>query len=229
MQRKCNNKEKTNKFLFFFGRQIYTLILYNSVTYVINAIMQRLAIFASGSGTNAENIIASFRNEPELNIACICSNRADAFVIERAKNHGIPYLVFNRDDFYHQRKVIDYLEERKIDWIILAGFLWLVPHNLIDRFPRRIINIHPALLPKHGGKGMYGHHVHEAVINAGESHSGITIHTIDHEYDKGEILFQAQCPVLPDDTTDTLAARVHELEYKYYPQVIKSQVLGSRC
>jgi phosphoribosylglycinamide formyltransferase-1 len=187
--------------------------------------MQQLAIFASGSGTNAENIIVSFLNEPQIRVTCICTNRPDAYVIERAKKYEIPYLVFNRDDLYHRTTVIDYLEEKGIGWIILAGFLWLVPHSLIDRYPGRILNIHPALLPKFGGKGMYGHHVHQAVIDAGETHSGITIHTVDHEYDRGSTIFQAQCPVIPGDTADSLASRIHELEYKYYPRVIKEEVL----
>jgi phosphoribosylglycinamide formyltransferase-1 len=189
--------------------------------------MQQLAIFASGSGTNAENIIVNFQNEPLIRISCICTNRADAYVIERAKRFDIPHLVFDRDDFYHRTTVTDYLQDKGTDWIILAGFLWLVPHSLIDRYPGRIINIHPALLPKYGGKGMYGHHVHQAVIDAGETHSGITIHYIDHEYDRGNIIFQAKCPVKPGDTAESLAARIHDLEYEHFPRVIKEEVLRS--
>jgi phosphoribosylglycinamide formyltransferase-1 len=188
--------------------------------------MKHLALFASGSGTNAENIIQQFRNEPQLNVSCVCTNRPDAYVIERAKRHGIPVLVFNRDDFYHRTTVLDYLEDRKIDWIILSGFLWLVPNSLIDKYRGRIINIHPALLPKFGGKGMYGHHVHQVVIDSGETHSGITIHYIDHEYDRGDIIFQARCPVDPGDTPESLASKVHHLEYEHFPRVIKEQVLG---
>lgn len=186
--------------------------------------MPNLALFASGSGTNAENIIQYFQNEPQIMVSCICSNRSDAFVLERARRHNIPFMVFNRDDLYHRETVIEYLNDRKIDWIILAGFLWLVPAKLMDRFPGRIINIHPALLPKYGGKGMYGHHVHQAVINAGESHSGITIHYVDHEYDRGDTIFQAKCPVLAGDTAESLASRVHELEYEHYPRVIRQVV-----
>jgi len=187
--------------------------------------MHNLAIFASGSGTNAENIIRFFQNEPRLNVSCICSNRADAYVIERAKRHHIPFLVFGRDDFYHLHTVTEFLKGNNIDWIILAGFLWLIPGNLIDLYPRRIINIHPALLPKFGGKGMYGHHVHQAVIDAKEKFSGITIHFVDHEYDRGDIIFQTKCPVEPGDTPELLAARVHTLEYEYFPKVIKEVIV----
>ena len=134
--------------------------------------MHRLAIFASGSGTNAENIIRYFRNTPQIEVSCICTNRADAYVIERAKQYDIPVLVFSRQDFYETNIVLDYLEEKKIDWIILAGFLWLIPANLIERFDSHIINIHPALLPKYGGKGMYGAGVHKAVIENREKKIG---------------------------------------------------------
>jgi phosphoribosylglycinamide formyltransferase-1 len=186
-----------------------------------------LALFASGSGTNAENIITCFRNEPQISVSCICTNRPDAFVIERAKKNNVPFLVFNRDDLYHRDTVLEYLKQREIDWIVLAGFLWLVPANLMQHYPRRIINIHPALLPNYGGKGMYGHHVHEAVIAAKEKFSGITIHFVDPEYDRGDTIFQAKCPVEPGDTADSLASRVHALEYEYFPKVIKDTVLNS--
>jgi phosphoribosylglycinamide formyltransferase-1 len=186
-----------------------------------------LALFASGSGSNAENIITSFRNEPQIRVSCICTNRPDAFVIERAKKHNVPFLVFNRDDLYHRDTVLEYLKQREIDWIILAGFLWLVPANLMQHYQHRIINIHPALLPNYGGKGMYGHHVHEAVIAAKEKFSGITIHYVDAEYDRGDTIFQAKCPVEPGDTADSLASRVHALEYEYFPRVIKETILKS--
>jgi len=191
--------------------------------------MTRLAIFASGSGTNAENIIRYFQNKPWINISCICTNRADAFVIERVRKYEIPVLVFSREDFYQSGKVLNYLNQKGTDWIILAGFLWLIPGNLIETYPSKIINIHPALLPKFGGKGMYGAAVHEAVINNRETHSGITIHYVNPEYDKGSIIFQATCPVLPDDTPDSLAVRVHELEYLHYPRIIEQEVMkGTR-
>lgn len=188
--------------------------------------MHRLAIFASGSGTNAENIIRYFRNESQITVSCVCTNRSDAYVIRRAGQHGIEVLIFSRDDFYRSSKVIDYLEQKQIDWIILAGFLWLVPEALIQKYPNRILNIHPALLPKYGGKGMYGSSVHKAVIENHENQSGITIHLIDREYDKGRILFQTTCPVHPGESPDQLAEKVHQLEYEYYPKIIEKAVLG---
>jgi len=190
--------------------------------------METLGVFASGSGSNAENIIKYFQNKPGIRVSCICTNNPDAFVIQRAKSLHIPLLVFSREDFYHTEKVVNYLNENKITWIVLAGFLWLVPGYLIDRFPNRIINIHPALLPKYGGKGMYGQHVHKAVIDNGETFSGITIHYVNHEYDRGSIIFQAQCLVEADDTPDSLAERVHRLEYEHFPVVIEREVLGRR-
>jgi len=190
--------------------------------------METLGVFASGSGSNAENIIKYFQNKPGIRVSCICTNNPDAFVIQRAKSLHIPLLVFSREDFYHTEKVVNYLNENKITWIVLAGFLWLVPGYLIDRFPNRIINIHPALLPKYGGKGMYGQHVHKAVIDNGETFSGITIHYVNHEYDRGSIIFQAQCLVEADDTPDSLAERVHRLEYEHFPVVIEREVLAKR-
>jgi phosphoribosylglycinamide formyltransferase 1 len=187
--------------------------------------MYHLAIFASGSGTNAENIITYFQNKPQISVSCICTNRPDAFVIERAKKFDLPVLVFNRDEFYNSGKILDYMLNHNIDWIILAGFLWLFPTHLIERFPDRIINIHPALLPKFGGKGMYGNHVHQAVIDQRETVSGITIHIVNREYDRGRTIFQATCPVNQDDTAETLAARVHKLEYEHFPRIIEREIL----
>jgi len=186
--------------------------------------MHRLAIFASGSGTNAENIIKYFRNEPQIEVSCICTNRADAFVIERARPYNIPVLIFTREAFYHTENVLIYLKDNKIDWIILAGFLWLIPSYLIDNFPERIINLHPALLPKYGGKGMYGNHVHQAVIDHKEAVSGITIHLVNHEYDRGSIIYQATCPVDPSDTAESLATKIHKLEYEYFPKIIEEEI-----
>ena len=187
--------------------------------------MTRLAIFASGSGTNAENIIRYFQNKPWISITCVCTNRPDAYVIERVKKYKIPVLVFSREGFYQTQEVLDYLKQKGTNWIILAGFLWLIPGNLIECYPEKIINIHPALLPKFGGKGMYGPRVHEAVINSRETHSGITIHYVNPEYDEGSIIFQATCPVNPDETPESLADRVHELEYLHYPRIIEQEVL----
>jgi phosphoribosylglycinamide formyltransferase 1 len=187
--------------------------------------MQRIAIFASGSGTNAENIAKYFQTKPQISVSCICTNRSDALVIERARRLNIPVLVFNRHDFYESDTVINYLIDNNIDWIILAGFLWLIPPGLINRFASKIINIHPALLPKYGGKGMYGDRVHQAVIDNHDAVSGITIHQVNEKYDEGSILFQATCPVEPTDTAETLAARVHKLEYEHFPRIIEEVVL----
>jgi phosphoribosylglycinamide formyltransferase-1 len=191
--------------------------------------MYRLAIFASGSGTNAQNIINYFLNEPQIKISCICTNRADAYVVERARTHNIPVLVFSKDEFYNTENILTYLNNNKINWIILAGFLWLVPSYLIHAFPDHIINIHPALLPKYGGKGMYGNHVHQAVIDHKDTVSGITIHRVDSEYDRGSIIFQATCTVEASDTAESLAAKIHDLEYEHFPKIIEQEVMkGTR-
>jgi phosphoribosylglycinamide formyltransferase-1 len=186
--------------------------------------MIKLAIFASGSGTNAENIISYFKNHAQICVNLILSNRSDAFVIERAKNHNIDYIVFNRDDFYKSEIVLNILNNRTIHYIILAGFLWLIPDILIQKFPNRIINIHPALLPKYGGKGMYGIKVHEAVIQNGEKKSGISIHFVNEKYDEGEIIFQASCDIEEKETPESLADKIHKLEYEHFPKIIEEVV-----
>lgn len=186
--------------------------------------MTRIAVFASGSGSNAENIIRHFSDHPRIRVTCVCTNRADAYVIERSKRLEVPVYVFNKQMFTETGEVLGYLREQRIDWIVLAGFLWLVPASLIEAYPDRIINIHPALLPAYGGKGMYGDHVHRAVIANGEQESGITIHLVNREYDRGATIFQARCAVNADDTPELLAARIHELEYRYFPEVIEKEV-----
>lgn len=183
--------------------------------------MNNIAVFASGSGTNAENIIRFFRPDKNINVKLIVSNKPEAKVLERAEKHDIEHFVFSRDQFYNSGEVLQQMLEHDIDFIVLAGFLWLVPENLIQHFPDRIINIHPALLPKYGGKGMYGSKVHEAVIANGESESGITIHYVNERYDEGNIIFQATCPVEEGDTAENLAEKVHQLEYAHFPRVIK--------
>jgi phosphoribosylglycinamide formyltransferase-1 len=185
----------------------------------------KIAIFASGSGSNAENIAACFSGRNDINVSYILSNKPDAFVLERAKKLGIPTLLFNRQEFYETDHILQFLKRESISWIILAGFLWLVPEYLVDAYPGRIINIHPALLPKYGGKGMYGEKVHRTVIESGDKESGITIHYVNKEYDKGDIVFQARCKVDASDTPETLAARVHKLEYDHFPKVIEKLVL----
>lgn len=187
--------------------------------------MRNLVIFASGSGSNAENIIRYFAQKPEFCVKKIYCNVPGAYVLERAKKYNIPSVVFNREEFRNPEKILRQLQEEETDCIILAGFLWLIPACITAAFPDRIINIHPALLPAYGGKGMYGHHVHEAVIAAGEKESGITIHYVNDHYDEGTTIFQARCPVLPTDTPDTLAARIHELEYQHFPEVIEETLL----
>lgn len=186
--------------------------------------MRKIAIFASGSGSNAENIARYFMGSELLNIECIYSNKANAFVLERARNFNIPTFVFNRTDFYQSEIVLDDLKNRDVEIIVLAGFLWLVPDYLTKNFT--IINIHPALLPKYGGKGMYGDNVHKAVVDNGEKKSGITIHYVNEKYDDGQIIFQAECEVLPGDTPADVAQKVHELEYRHFPEVIEKLVLS---
>lgn len=189
--------------------------------------MKNIAIFASGSGTNAECIANYFKDKPEINVCLILTNKAGAGVLKRAEKFDIPTVVFNRSSFYSTDEILNSLEESKIDLIVLAGFMWLVPDNLIEKYNNRIINIHPALLPKYGGKGMYGHHVHEAIIDNNEKKSGITIHYVNEKYDDGQIIFQKELDVFTNDTTDSLASRIHELEYKYYPKVIE-EILTDR-
>ena len=186
--------------------------------------MNNLALFASGSGTNVQNIIEYFKKNTFINIGCILSNRKDAYVLERAKEFNIRYFTFNREEFYNSNRVVEYLKRSEVNFLVLAGFLWLVPNNLIRQYPNRIINIHPALLPDYGGKGMYGMKVHEAVIANGEKESGITIHYVNEHYDEGNIIFQAKCTIDPSDTPETLASKIHKLEYKHYPKIIEQLV-----
>ena len=186
--------------------------------------MKRLAIFASGNGSNAQAIADYFSDSSDVQIVLILSNRKDAFVLQRATALNIPIRVFNRIDFYETEVITRLLIDLQIDMIILAGFLWLLPPSLINAFPDRIINIHPALLPKHGGKGMFGSKVHCAVIEAGEKESGITIHFVNENYDQGKVIFQARCAVEKEDTPESLAAKIHVLEYAHFPTII-NQVL----
>jgi phosphoribosylglycinamide formyltransferase-1 len=183
--------------------------------------MKHIAIFASGSGTNAENLIRYFRTNRRGRVELVLTNRPEAGVIGRAGSLGVESVVFSREQFYHTGEILEILQERGIDFIVLAGFLWLVPSRLLDAFRGRVVNIHPALLPRYGGKGMYGRYVHEAVIASGDKESGITIHYVNQAYDEGDVIFQARCPVKGDDTPETLAARVHALEYKHFPEVVE--------
>lgn len=184
----------------------------------------RIVIFASGNGTNAENIIRYSLQEKSYFVAAVFSNNPEAYVLERAKNLGTETFIFTKKQLTESNEVLEKLKEVKADWIVLAGFLLMVPQNIISYRENRIINIHPALLPKFGGKGMYGMNVHKAVIDSGEHQSGITIHFVNSNYDEGNVVFQAICEVTSDDTPETLAQKVHELEHKYFAEVISQMV-----
>jgi phosphoribosylglycinamide formyltransferase 1 len=186
--------------------------------------VKRIALFASGSGTNAQNIIEYFVENECIVVDSMWTNNPNAYALERAKKFGVDTFVFTKDEFGNTNKVVEELQKREIDLIVLAGFLWLIPKNLIQNF--RIINIHPALLPKYGGKGMYGMKVHEAVVEHNDAESGISIHFVNEKYDEGEIIFQAVCPVLPSDSPEDVANKVHQLEYKYFPSVIEKVLLA---
>ncbi|HEX7585627.1 MAG TPA: phosphoribosylglycinamide formyltransferase [Prolixibacteraceae bacterium] len=185
--------------------------------------MKRIAIFASGSGTNAQKIIEYFSASKEVVVDSLWSNNENAYALIRAEKLGIETITFDSDEFYRSNEILDRLYDHRIDIIVLAGFLWLVPRNLTELFT--VVNIHPALLPKYGGKGMYGMSVHKAVLASKDKESGITIHQVNQDYDKGKIIFQATCPIVSGDTPELLAARVHELEHQHYPRVIEELLL----
>lgn len=180
-----------------------------------------LAVFASGNGSNAEEIFRYFDLHSAIQVKGVFTNNPNAFVLERASRNNIPSFIFTKEEFIAGTKLTKLLEKWNIDAIILAGFLWLIPGYLINLYPNRILNIHPALLPQFGGKGMYGKYVHQAVIRSGQKESGITIHLVNPQYDKGQIIFQKRCKVDPADTPETLASRIHKLEHRHYPAVIE--------
>lgn len=182
---------------------------------------RNIAIFASGNGSNAQNIVEQFKGNPTLNPCLILTNKADAYINERAKNMNIPCIVFTGKELRESTKVTDLLHDYSIDFIVLAGFLLRIPQNIIDLFPNKIVNIHPALLPKFGGKGMYGDFVHKAVKEAQETETGITIHYVNEHYDDGHIIFQKKVALSETDTPDQIAEKVHALEYEYFPKVIE--------
>ena len=184
--------------------------------------VKKLAIFASGSGTNAEAIIKYFRNHKNVVIDSLWSNNPAAYALVRAADAGVETFIFTRQQFYNNNEVVQQLQSRGVDLVVLAGFLWLVPENLIEKFP--VINIHPALLPKYGGKGMYGMKVHQAVVDNQDKETGISIHVVNKNYDEGELVFQAKCEVLPGDTPDDVARKVHKLEYEHFPSVIEKYI-----
>lgn len=186
--------------------------------------MKQIAIFASGTGTNSRRIIDHFRHHPDIRVSMIVCNRPGAGVLDIAAKEQIPQLMVDKEKFFRGNAYVDELREKDIDFLVLAGFLWKIPAALVAAFRGRIINIHPALLPKYGGKGMYGQRVHEAVITAGDLQTGITIHYVDELYDHGQVIFQAACPVEPTDTPETLAQKVHKLEWAHFPDIIEGVI-----
>ncbi len=183
-----------------------------------------IAIFVSGSGSNCENIIRYFAHSHHIHVSLVISNKADAYALQRAKNLNVPSVVLSKKDLQQQDIVMPLLQQYDIQFIVLAGFLVMIPDYLIEAFDHRMINLHPALLPKYGGKGMWGHHVHEAVKAAGETETGMTVHYVSNVCDGGEIIAQFSTPIDPDDTPDTIAAKEHELEMRHFPQVIEQLI-----
>ena len=186
--------------------------------------MKRIVILASGSGSNAENIIAFFKENPSVEVSAVLTNKRFAKVLDRCERLNVPAFYFNRKAFVGSDAVVRLLKSLAPDLIVLAGFLWKIPENIIEAFPNKLINIHPALLPKYGGKGMYGSHVHQAVKDNSETETGITIHYVNEHYDEGAIIFQAKTPVEPSDNADTIAEKVHQLEYEHFPKVIEKLI-----
>lgn len=184
----------------------------------------KIAIFCSGSGSNAQKIIEYFQEHKSAEVVLLLSNNKNAYALERAKSLGVPTRVFDKAQFSQSQTIVNELKELGVNWIILAGFLWLVPENLIEAYPNSIVNIHPALLPSYGGKGMYGMYVHEAVVKAKEKESGISIHMVNKEYDKGTIVFQAKCFLTDEDTAETLAKKIQALEHEHFPKVIDALI-----
>lgn len=189
--------------------------------------MKRIVLFASGSGSNVENIVHHFQENPKVDISCVLSNNREAKVFERCNRLNISALYFNRHSFYKSDRILEILRCLDPDLIVLAGFLWKIPENLIHGFPGKIINIHPALLPKYGGKGMYGMQVHRAVKDNKEQETGITIHYVDENYDEGAIISQVKVKLDDRDTPESIAEKVHRLEYEHFPQVIQKILMGS--
>lgn len=188
--------------------------------------MKNIAIFASGGGSNAVKIIEHFKQNPEISVKVIVCNKAKAGVLAKAELYNVETLMIDRPSFYEGQSILDELNQRDIDLVVLAGFLWLVPAYLVNAYDQRIVNIHPALLPKYGGKGMYGHHIHKAVKAAGDDQSGMTIHYVNGAYDQGSIILQRRCAIVPNDTPEDIAKKVLKLEHRYYPIVIEDLLGG---
>lgn len=181
---------------------------------------KRIAIFASGSGSNAQKLMELYKRNPEVEIALVLTNNPDAYVLQRADNFEIPTHIFDRNEFYQTDHIIDLLKNLDIDLIVLAGFLWLIPKKLVSEYPGRIVNIHPAILPKFGGKGMYGDHVHNAVMAAGETEGGITIHYVNENYDEGEYIYQGKYKIEKGDSLEMIKFKGQQLEHQHYPRII---------
>ena len=181
---------------------------------------KRIAIFASGSGSNAQKIMEHFKKHNDAEVALVLTNNHDAYVLQRADNFEVPSHIFNKHEFYETDEIINLLKNLQVDIIVLAGFLWLIPQNLLKAFPNKIINIHPALLPKFGGKGMYGDKVHQSVLNAGEEESGITIHFVNENFDEGEIIYQSRFRIEKDDDLEMLKFKGQQLEHLHYPRIV---------
>jgi phosphoribosylglycinamide formyltransferase-1 len=184
--------------------------------------MNRIVIFASGSGTNAENLISFFNHNGRARVVLVLSNNPNAKVLERAQRLNVRSLSFNKIDFIETEEVLGTIKTSNLDLIVLAGFLWKFPEKILNEFPNKVINIHPALLPKYGGKGMYGMHVHEAVVKNKETETGITIHYVNEHYDEGAIIFQAKCKVNPKDSPEDVANKINRLEMEHFPKVVES-------
>jgi len=182
---------------------------------------KKIVVFASGSGTNAENIIKFFQNSTNASVVAVFSNKRSAKVLKRAHDLNVKALHFDRDALYNSYDVLHILEDINPDLIVLAGFMWIFPEDILKKFPDKIVNIHPALLPKYGGKGMYGMKVHESIIKNKEKESGISIHFVNENYDEGELIFQTRIKVSKEDTPETLAEKIHKLEYKHFPEIIQ--------
>lgn len=183
--------------------------------------MKRIAIFASGSGSNAQRIMEHFKRNKEMEVALVLCNKPDAYVLQRADNFEVPTHIFNREELYHTNSIDNLMKNLEIDLIVLAGFMWLIPERIIQAYTKRIVNIHPALLPKFGGEGMYGKKVHEAVLKSGETETGISIHYVNEQFDEGEIIYQSRCLIDTNDDAEKLAYKVHQLEHLHYPKIIE--------
>ncbi len=216
-------KEKRTKEIFFCWQPAFLLSLAQLMHFckMESANKKQVAVFASGAGTNAANLIQYFKNHPSITISYIVCNKPEAGVLDIAKENHIPTLLIEKERFFRGDAYLPILHEHHIDFIVLAGFLWKIPIALIQAYPEKIVNIHPALLPKYGGKGMYGMNVHNAIVSNKEKETGITIHLVDEIYDNGKILFQAKCPVSENDTPENVAHNIHTLEYAHFPEQVE--------